>query len=47
MMNRMKTYIFFKNIWTGVLGIASEILAVLIFIAAGFIVSLAWWSLLK
>ena len=47
MMTRMKAGIFFKSIWNGILGIAAELLAILFFIAAGFIVSLAWWSFLK
>ena len=43
-MIRVKMGLFFKSIWHGMLGIAAEILTVLIFIAAGFLVCLLWWS---
>ena len=43
-MIRTKMGLVFKSIWHGILGIAAEILMVLIFILAGFLVCFLWWS---
>jgi len=47
MMTWMKVGIFFRNIWNGILGIAAEVLLVLFFIAAGFVVCFLWWSYIR
>lgn len=39
--------LFFKTIWNGLAGISLEISLSIIFIAAGFIVCLLWWSVFK
>lgn len=47
MITQDKANIFFKSIWNGILGIASEIFVILLFIVAGFIVCLFWWSFFR
>lgn len=42
-----KARLFFKGIWNGLIGIVTEILLTLFFIAAGFLVCLAWWRLFR
>ncbi len=47
MITQVKVRIFIRNIWNGILGIASEILVTLLFIVAGFVVCFFWWGFFK
>lgn len=39
--------LFFRSIWNGVLGIFTEIMLTLAFIAVGFLVCLIWWRMFR
>ncbi len=47
MISRVKLGIFFKSIWNGILGISTEILMTIFFVAAGFTVCFLWWSFFR
>ncbi|MFH1189858.1 MAG: hypothetical protein V1682_04140 [Candidatus Omnitrophota bacterium] len=47
MIPQIRSRIFIRNIWKGILGIVFEISAMLLLIAAGFVVSFFWWSFFK
>ncbi|MBN2452942.1 MAG: hypothetical protein JXB40_01600 [Candidatus Omnitrophica bacterium] len=46
-MIQMRKGLIVKSIWNGILGIASEVLMVFLFVVSAFIICLLWWSCVK
>jgi len=42
-----RPWIFFKTVWSGMIGILYELTLVLFFIFVGFLICLLWWGIFK